>query len=176
MSSLMTPMSQALAAEAPFPKYHERLMLFGQFVGSWHMAVRYFDRSGTTLFESDARWSFGWVLDGRAVQDVLLFEPGGAWGVSPDERGIGTTLRYYDPNQDIWRVVWLGAASGTLITLIARPRGSEIVLEGKDVDDSYIQWMFTDISDEGFRWTGHSSPDGTSQWWVEQEMIARRLA
>jgi len=38
----------------------------------------------------------GWVLQGRAIQDVWIF-PGAFYG---------TTLRVYDPGLDAWHILW----------------------------------------------------------------------
>jgi hypothetical protein len=63
-------------------------MLFGQFVGVWNMQVEFFNDHGDCVYSQPGQWSFAWVLDGRAIQDVLTYpRPGEA------DRGIGTSLR-----------------------------------------------------------------------------------
>ncbi|WP_166348297.1 hypothetical protein [Phytoactinopolyspora limicola] len=165
-----TPLTE-LIARGPHPDLSPGLALFGQFVGTWTMRVRFFDTAGTTTFDHPGRWSFGWVLDGRSVQDVLTYPHGGR-----DEygaRGIGTSLRHYYPTTNTWRVVWLGTHSGTLIVLTARAVGDEIHLEGPDVDGSALLWTFTDITSSRFHWHGWiADSDGT--WRLEQEMLASR--
>lgn len=169
-----SPIWTSLPAEGPHPLYQEQLKLFGRFIGVWDLDVRFLDRTGKTIAQGPAEWSFGWILDGRAIQDVLVFERGGGWGAAPDERGIGTTVRYYDPRQNTWRIVWLGAVSGVLVVLNGRVEQGEILVEGTDVDGSHLRWMFTDITDQSFHWKGFSSEDGHTGWWMEQEMVAKR--
>ena len=166
-------MEGLLHAEGPHPGREDELMLFGRFVGAWDMDVRYFDKAGGVMFHGPAQWSFGWILDGRAIQDVLVFESGGGLGAAGDERGMGTTLRFYDSREGVWRVIWLGAVSGILITLVGGPVGDDIVIEGVDVDGSRLRWTFTDIEDDLFRWQGFTSENGQS-WRMEQEMLATR--
>ncbi|MGH2348009.1 MAG: hypothetical protein ACRDFT_00925 [bacterium] len=149
-------------------------MLFGQFVGTWNMDVRFFDDTGTRVYQKPGEWSFAWVLDGRAIQDVLIFPdldpPFSAGG----ERRIGTTLRLYDPEHDTWQVVWVGATSGLVVVLSGRQVGDEIWIEGREEDGTLYRWMFTDIGTDHFLWKGLVSAEGSDTWILRQEMAARR--
>ena len=108
------------------------------------------------------------------MQDVLVYaDTADPARTAAGERRIGTTLRYYDAGLDAWRMVWLGATSGTFLNLTARPHGEEIVIGGIDMDGSFLRWSFSEISPERFRWTGLTSKDQT-HWRVEQEMEGRR--
>ncbi|HEY3143166.1 MAG TPA: DUF1579 family protein [Acidimicrobiales bacterium] len=166
-----TTFAAALAAEGPHPEHRVELMTFGQFVGSWAMDVRLFDQAGQLTTHTPATWTFAWVLDGRAIQDVLVF--GAPDGGTPT--GRGSTLRYFDPRADLWHVYWLGSATGTIVRLHGSPSADDIVLEGDDVDGSPLRWMFRDVTADRFHWTGHASDDGGRSWRLEQEMDARRL-
>ena len=79
---------------------------------------------------------FGWVLEGRAIQDVWMIprraerRPGmpampvaGNW--------YGTTLRVYDPGLDAWHILWSDPATQVYTRQIGRARGADIVQEGK---------------------------------------------
>ena len=149
-------------------------MLFGQFIGTWDVDVRFFDESGACLFRGPGEWSFSWILDGRAVQDVLAYaDVSNPARTAVGQRRIGTTLRYYDPKLDAWRMVWLGATSGAFLNLMARRDGEGILVEGHDMDGSLLRWRFAEITPESFRWTGQISKE-QRHWRVEQEMIGRR--
>jgi hypothetical protein len=165
---------EALKADGPLSAYRDKLMLFGQFIGTWDMDIRFYDEKGKQVFKGPGEWMFSWVLDGRAVQDVLTYasttEPN---RTAVGERRIGTTLRYYDPALDSWRMVWLGATSGTFLILNAKAVGSTIAIAGRDMDGSYLRWKFTDLSPDEFHWTGMTSRD-RKHWRMEQEMYGRR--
>jgi hypothetical protein len=138
------------------------------------MDIRFFNETGKEIFHGPGEWMFSWVLDGRAVQDVLVYSDiKDAAKKAPGERRIGSTLRYYDPNADLWRLVWLGATSGTFITLTGSSQGVGILVEGLDMDGSHLRWSFTEITPNSFHWIGMSSRDRIT-WWKEQEMFARR--
>jgi len=56
---------EALHADGPAGPHADELMLFGRFVGSWRL--EWSDADGAT---ATGELHFGWVLGGRAVQDV----------------------------------------------------------------------------------------------------------
>ena len=66
-----TGMLDALAAPAPFPAHAAQLTLYGQLVGAWEGTVIVHRRDGTRREESCEVY-FGWVLEGRAIQDVWI--------------------------------------------------------------------------------------------------------
>ena len=160
-----------LHAPGPHPELGPGLALFGQFVGTWDLRVRFMAKHGAAVFDEPGVWAFGWILDGRAVQDVLTYPHSG--DARAGARSIGTSVRRYDPETDTWSVVWIGAVSGTQIALTARAVDGGILLEGPDVDGSPLRWTFTDITPDGFHWQGHiQDPDGA--WRLEQDMRAER--
>lgn len=169
-----TPMIDALRAAGPYPPLRDELMLFGQFVGVWDMHVHLFDESGNTTYDQDAEWAFGWVLDGRAIQDVLTGPNYRTGGTAPGERGIGTSIRTLEPGTSTWRVYFVSAAGKESILLRARQVGDEIWVEGPDTDGSQLRWTFTNIEPDRFHWKGFTSPDRGVTWRMEQEMLATR--
>jgi hypothetical protein len=161
-------MHNDLTAPGPHPNLRDEVMLFGQFVGVWDLDIHIWDEAGQPVFEAPGEWSFGFILDGRGVQDVLI-TPNAAGATEPGERGIGTTVRYYDPALSAWRAVFIGTRTGTFVTLIGRKDGDEIRLEG-EADGVQVQWTFSDIHPDRFHWTGMTSSDGGATWWKTQEM------
>jgi len=166
---------EALHADGPDPERLPGLMLFGQFIGSWLMDVSFFKPDGSRITNFKADWLFSWILQGRAIQDVLLHPCREERVANPGASlKSGTTLRYYDYVQDLWRVVFIGTASNTHVSLIGRKNGDGILLEGPDVDGSPMQWSFSDITSASFHWRGMISKDGGKTWYLEQEMFATR--
>ncbi|MEW6406461.1 MAG: hypothetical protein AB1649_32145 [Chloroflexota bacterium] len=166
-----------LQANGPHPAYQDKLALFGQFVGDWDMQIEFFNKDGSSFLRIPGAWSFSWVLDGRAIQDVFmcadLQDPTkNAEGV----RRIGTTLRHYNPKADTWQAVYLGATSGDMFVFTAQPVKDEIWLEGKEGDSALIRWIFSDIRADHFHWRGMTSADNGQTWRMEQEMFGARRA
>jgi hypothetical protein len=170
-------MIEALAADAPFHEYADKLMLFGRLVGAWDIEGKYFDREGKAPQERKGEWHFGWVLEGRAIQDVILTPP-------REERrrtrapadDYGTAIRFYDPRIDAWRVTALTPVYGVVVNLIARPVGDEIIQEGRAPDNKLYRWVFSDITDHTFRWNGYVSADEGRTWFMEEEIRGTRRA
>jgi hypothetical protein len=166
---------EALGANGPDAERMPALMLFGRFIGAWLMDVSFFNPDGACIARFKADWLFSWILQGRAIQDVLISPCKEERAANPNAPlRLGTTLRYYDPVQDFWRVVFVGTTSNTHVSLIGRKRGDGILLEGPDVDGSPMQWSFSEITPNSFRWRGMISKDSGKSWYLEQEMFATR--
>jgi hypothetical protein len=161
-----TGMFSALTAGGPEPSLAGPLSLFGQFVGAWDLEIDFWPRNAPP-WSADGLWIFGWILDGRGIQDVILH-------ASPAGRiARGTTVRLFDPVEAIWQLAFFGPISRTYIMLTARQDGDSILVEGRERDD-LLRWSFHDITPNSFLWRGHISADEGSTWHYEQEMRARR--
>jgi len=115
------------------------------------------------------------VLDGRAIQDVLVYpNPGRGLKDTPGNRRIGTTIRFYDSETEQWRVVWIGVVTGNVGLMTGRHVGEEIWIEEQEPDGTPTRWMFTGITRNQFQWKGMQSSDGGKSWRIQQEMLARR--
>jgi hypothetical protein len=158
-------MLKMLAAAGPDPEYAAQLDLYGRFVGSWDIANRELDHETGQWRENTGHWKFGWVLGGRGVQDTLEF------GGRP-----GTTVRLYDPKQDVWQVVWFSPSRGDISHLVGRRDGDGVFQEGTQPDGTAIRWIFKDVEADSFTWHGYVDLAGTGEWVLEQEMLARRTA
>jgi hypothetical protein len=120
-------------------------------------------------------WHFGWVLEGRAIQDVWIAPKRSLRAESKGMSGeYGATVRFYDPKIDAWRSTWIGPAKGYVLPFIARQIGEEIVLEGNFESGKSRKWIFSDITSESFKWRAIESDDGWLTQQKVQEMSARR--
>ena len=106
-------MIAALPALGPHRSLGDQARLFDRFVGTWDFECLLYAADGSvTRFPGE--WIFGWVLDGRAMQDVWI---GYLKSRMPGERGVGTSVRFYDATSGLWRVVWVAPMSGNVLTL-----------------------------------------------------------
>ena len=127
---------ELLAADGPFSEHADKLMLYGQFVGSWDIHSTNFNTDGTRT-ERQGEWHFAWVLGGRGVQDVLF-------AVGAPAHKYGTTLRCYDETAEVWRVAWMAPGGGEFANLIGRRIGDRIVQEGTGPDLRRLErWTFS---------------------------------
>jgi hypothetical protein len=164
---------EALHAPAPAGPQADKLRLFGQFVGSWTLEWAGTGTDGLPA-EMTGELHFGWVLGGRAVQDIWIVPSRGQPGEGQPPLGFhGSTIRFYDDAIGAWRSTWIEPVNGRVRRFIGRPAGDEIVLVS-DEDDPQLRWRFTDIGPASFRWRGELSRDGGATWELDEEMRATR--
>jgi len=167
-------MIEALGAEGPDPDHADRLMLFGRLVGSWDIEGRYFDEDGNVTRESTGEWHFGWVLEGRVIQDVIISPPRAGRESGQPSRAYDTAIRAYDPTTDTWRVTVVAPVYGAVVSLVAREHDDEIWLEGRSPENDLIRWTFSEFSEERVRWQGFVSKDEGRTWVRDEEIILHR--
>jgi hypothetical protein len=162
-----------LHANGPALDVADKLMLFGQFVGDWEFDDYSFNMPDGSKQTARGEWHFGWILKGRAVQDVWIAVPleGSAF---PGE--YGTTIRFYNPNIDAWHVAFVGPVTQSFYILTARNVDGEIVLEGKENDGSRMRWIFSEITGNSFRWRSVVSGDDGETWQPRSAMSLRRAS
>lgn len=158
-------MQRSLAADGPAPEIASELALFGRFVGEWAVRNALYSESAETWFESNLVWTFGWIIGGRGIQDVLVDAAGSA---------LGTTVRTWDSRIG-WRVVWFCPRADEHVVLTARESENRVELAGVQADGRRVRWIFSDIAPDSFTWDGWCSNDDGSTWWHEQHMDARRV-
>lgn len=167
-------MIEVLQSNEPLPELAEKLQLFGQFVGSWDAEVINYKSDGTAQ-TVEAEWHFGWVLEGRAIQDVWIAPKRSLRSSAKDAPGdYGARLRFYDAKIDAWRSTWIGPVKGFVIPFIARQIADEIVLEGKLETGTAMKWIFSEITKDSFRWRSIESADDWKTERKVQEMFCRR--
>ena len=165
--------ARALVSESPSPELGEHAADFDWLIGGWSAVVRDYSDDGNVL-ESSGEWWFSWVLEGRAIQDVWIVPPRDQRkGQSPPNNRYGSTVRFFDNNDHVWRITWFNPVSGKKNDLAGRRDGDRIVLEGVDGSDR-IRWSFNDITQDYFVWRGeHLTNEG--DWELGAEFILTRL-
>ncbi len=165
----------ALHSSGPTGDCADKMRLYAWLVGSWEMdAVMHKDDGSQVTTHGSVH--AGWVLDGRAIQDVFIV---------PD-LFYGTSLRLYDPHIDAWQIHWIDPLKQVYMHLIGRARGSDIVNEGQETPElarayglpaaahATVHWTFTEITPDSFHWISKRSTDGTT-WRRQRDYFARRV-
>jgi len=163
----------ALVAGGPHPSLGAHAETYGRMIGSWTGELH--NHMLTDTPRSQIEIHFGWVLEGRAVQDVWITPPRAARDAAQTApmRWYGTTLRVFDPARESWHVTWYDPGLGYEIKLEGRRLGDDVVQVGLR-DGRPIRWTFSDVRADAFRWQGHVlEPDGVS-WRLEVDIRARR--
>ncbi len=113
----------ALHVDGPTGEHADKLMLFGRFVGSWTLHWT----GGSPPSTATGELHFGWVLGGRAVQDIWIVPSRGQPGHNEAPRGLqGSTIRFCDPTIAAWRSTWIEPINGRVRRFIGRPDGDDI--------------------------------------------------
>lgn len=160
-----------LHADGPARDRAEKMGLYGWLIGSWDMdATRHLDGGGTRKGLGEIH--FGWVLEGRGIQDVwhIPAPPGETPSL------CGTTLRVYDPGIDAWHILWVDPIGQNHLRQVGRADGKDIVQHGTDASGAPVRWRFTEITPQSFHWLGERSPDQGATWRLQVEFLARRRA
>jgi hypothetical protein len=165
-----------LAAPGRSPEIPASADVYGWLIGSWELeVVHYWADVSDRGIKGEAH--FGWVLEGRAVQDVWITPPRSERTGDFDKttNTYGTTLRVWDPALQAWRVTWINPVTSQRAELIGRWSGKDVVQLGARPDGTAIRWIFTDITPDSFHWIGETlEPDGKT-WKLAGEYRAKRL-
>lgn len=142
--------------------------IYAPLLGAWDVDSRDVVPDGSVV-TGRGEWIFARVLDGRAIQDVLIIP-----SRTPRTRGrYGTSIRTLNPTTRAWQVAWLNPVAGSFDVLQARRDGDRIVQEGTRPDGQRIRWVFDVITPERFHWYGEAE-QADGRWVLETELAGSR--
>ena len=163
-------MIKALEASGPHPSLGEQARVFDRLVGTWDCDYSFYRDDGTVR-HSKGELLVGWILDGRAVQDLFISYPANG----EKERRIGTTIRFFDTALKQWRIIFISPQFNYVVTVQGGLEGDRIVLRGTDTTDGApIRWSFNDIKPDSFVWRGEKTHDDGKTWKLEEEHHMKR--
>jgi len=136
--------------------------LFDRVAGAWDVDYTTIRDDGTRD-QVRGQLLAGWVLDGRALQDVWIQFP-----KAGEDRFIGTTIRFYDPDLEKWRVTWVSAIAKAVTVLEGGAEDGRIALYN-DSPKGRTRWTFNDMTDQDFVWRGEISTDGGQTWRLRED-------
>ena len=166
--------AEALVSGSRSPEIAADEDVYARLLGVWDVQAR--DRTDSGVFEvTEGEWFIARTLEGRAVQDVWIAPPR-AKRRATDSRltnRYGTSVRTFDPRTRTWQVTWFNPVTGAFDVLHTRMEGARIVQEGTQGNGRRLRWIFQEITDNTFHWTGEAQlPDGS--WRLEAEFFGRR--
>ena len=151
--------------------------VYGWLVGSWELDVLHYKAQDVSFKKLKGEAHFGWVLEGRAIQDVWIMpRPSDRTPQSDRSHNMyGTTLRVWDPQIQAWQIRWINPVSGHEERQIGRRVGEEIVQIGARANGTSTRWRFTEITSDSFFWIGEGLRTDGKSWLLEGEFQARRI-
>jgi hypothetical protein len=162
-------MINSLGASSPHSSLGEEAQVFDRLVGAWDCDYSFHLDNGSVRHKN-GELLVGWILDGRAVQDIFITYP----AEGEKDRRMGTTIRFFDTALKQWRIVFISPQFNCVVTVQGGSVGDRIVLRGVDADGAPIRWSFNDIKPDSFVWRGEKSHDGGKTWKLEEEHHMKR--
>jgi hypothetical protein len=153
-----------LAADGPHSSLGKEADLFGRFVGTWDADYTFIADNGSVRHKK-GEVRMGWVLDGRAIEDIFMSYPDS----SSPERQMVAGIRWPNPKTGKWTLAFVAPTFDAVVRMEAAAEGDRIVLRGKDPEGVELRWSFNDITPTSFVWRGETSRDGGKTWRLEEE-------
>jgi hypothetical protein len=166
---------ETLAAADAHPSLGVHADTYARIIGSWTGELSRY-RDGKSVAKASVEAHFGWVLEGRAVQDVWI-TPARAARQAGGDAGLnwfGSTLRVFDSGTGAWNTVWTDPRSQLRIELVGRRQGDDIVQIGNRAG-RVIRWTFSDIEPGSFKWRGYVLNFDGATWELEVEIEFERV-
>jgi hypothetical protein len=166
----------ALTAPGRSPEIPESADAYGWLIGSWELEVHHY-RVDVSAQGIKGEVHFAWVLEGRAVQDTWIMPARSKRSAALDKAAnmYGTTLRVWDAAIQAWHVTYLNPVIGSRDELIGRWHAKDVVQIGKHANGTPIRWIFTEITQDSFLWTGEALAEDGKSWNLEGKFRARRV-
>jgi len=166
-------MISVLKAMGPHPSLGEQAQIFGRLIGTWDVDYADISKDGTVKRHT-GKLIVGWVLDGRAIQDVWIVDPSG----SRQEREVYTDLRYFDAKTKTWPATFIDPEHVSVARFTAGATDDDrIVLNTSDIGGADTRWSFNDIGPNSFVFRDEVSGDGGKTWRLRgEDHMTRRSA
>jgi hypothetical protein len=164
-------MSTALRAAGPHPSLGEHASVLGRLIGSWDVEYMDIGKDGKAIHRS-GELLVGWVLDGRAIEDLWIVYPEQAG----KEREVYADLRYFDPKSQNWPAIFIDPQAASFATFAGGAAGNDrIVLDSRDlVAGQTRRWSFIDIRGDSLVFRDDASSDGGKTWTLKSEYHMKR--
>lgn len=169
-------MDAVLTVSGRSPEIPESADAYGWLIGSWELDCIHYAGVDISPLGIRGEAHFGWVLEGRAVQDAWIMprRPERAAAPARTNNMYGTTLRVWDASIQAFRISWINPVSGHRAEQIGRWSGADVVQLGARPDGTPTLWRFTEITPNSFHWLGEAlQPDGKT-WRLEGEFRGKR--
>jgi hypothetical protein len=159
-----------LNATGPHPSLGNQAEVVGRLVGTWDVEYTHFAKDGKATHRT-GEFIVGWVMDGRAIQDLWIVHPSG----TRKDREVYADLRWFDPKSRAWRSAFVDPEHGSVARFTGGPVGQDrFVLETQDFGSQQNRWSANDIRPDSFVWRDEASSDGGKTWTLQAEYRMKR--
>ena len=163
--------STSLRAAGPHPSLGDQAGLMGRLVGTWDVDYVDIAKDGAVK-RHPGQLIVGWVMDGRAIQDLWIVDP---WGSRTEREGYAD-IRYFDPKTKTWPAAFFDPEHASIARFTSGPvDGDRIVLNTQDLGGD-TRWSFNEIGPNAFIFRDEVSGDGGKTWRLRSEDHLTRRA
>jgi len=163
-------MTATLQAVKPNPSLGDQANFLARLVGTWDVDYTDYLKDGSTLRRT-GEFTIGWIMDGRAIQDVWIVDP---WGTHV-EREVYTEVHYFEPKSRTWQAVFVDPQEGSIARLTSTELSKDrYVLVTHDLGGKDTRWSFSDIRPDSFEWRDETSSDGGKTWSLHSDYHMKR--
>jgi len=163
-------LTAALEATRPSPALGDHAHVLSRVIGTWDVEYTDFAQDGTATHRT-GEFIVGWVMDGRAIQDLWIVNPSG----TRREREVYSDLHYFDSKTRTWHATFFDPEHASVAKFTGGPVGEDrFVLETQDLGSPQTRWSFNDIRPESFVWRDEASGDGGKTWRLQAEYRMKR--
>ena len=168
---------EALTARGPALSLGDKAAEFNRLIGSWNVEVFDVETDGAKRV-SEGEWHLNWVLEGLALQDVLIVprRPDRRHDMPAKGNRYVTTLRLFDRAAALWRAISVDPLNGIYTTMVMRSDSSEIAEEGRDSNGNLCRRILSALTDRSFRARKEISQDAGASWQIVTQILAQRAA
>jgi hypothetical protein len=161
----------ALRATGPHPSLGDHASVLERLVGAWDVEYMDVSKDGQQIHRS-GELIVGWVMDGRAVEDLWIVYPSEAG----KDREVYADLRYFDTKSGTWRAIFIDPQDASFATFKGDAVGDDqIVLDSQDlVAGQTRRWSFNDIRDDSLVFRDDASSDGGKSWTLKSKYHMKR--
>lgn len=170
-TSPRSDMVLALQATGPNPALGDHARVLGRLVGTWDVEYMDISKDGKAIHRS-GELLVGWVMDGRAIEDLWIVYPSGAG----KNRELYADVRYFDPKSGTWPAIFIDPQIAAVATFTGGAVGDDrIVLDSQDLAAGQThRWSFNDMRGDSLVFRDDASSDGGKTWRLESEYHMKR--
>jgi len=155
---------------------------FGRLVGLWHVETEMASGSGEFVPMAPGLWAWKYALDGFAVSDLWYqsAENLPSYMANLGRDYLLTANRVYAVAEHRWHVAWMANGAGSVMgadvgTFTAQLVDGELVMSSGPGSFGLQRVIFSEFSDDSFRWRSDYSQDDGKTWTTVMRMRAKRL-
>lgn len=158
-------LAAALEARGPNPALGNHATVIDRLTGTWDVQYTDYSRDGKVNHRT-GELTFGWVMDGRVMQDLWVVNPSAA----DKDREVYTDLFFFDPKTNAWLSAFVDPEHPSVDRFTGHTDGDDrLVFESGDFGAEETRWSYNDLRPDSFVYRAEVSSDRGKTWKLQSE-------